>query len=217
LATGGGAAAAAAVVVARRRRRGGGGGGAGGGGGGGGWCRRHDPQLDRTCSCAMLWSSGTITIVSRWTRPGARRIECICSVSERSPERRWSAKKRSWLGARPGWRWLAVCCGEDERCRLWRAAPFLRRVDDPRGVTPITLVGGVSSIDPTLQLIASVRPARKASFFWIVRIVCPPRVQLPYPASRGRFPGGARAADGSDATGMLQWRHEDGRGATCDD
>ena len=41
------------------------------------------------------------------------------------------------------------------------------------GVTPITLVGGVSSSDPTLQLIASVRPTSNGSFCCVVRIVCP--------------------------------------------
>ncbi len=57
------------------------------------------------------------------------------------------------------------------------------------GVTPITLLGGASNSDPTLQPMTSARPAREASLPCFVRIEWPLATQVPYPASLGAWCG----------------------------
>ncbi|OLB52466.1 MAG: hypothetical protein AUI08_00540 [Gemmatimonadetes bacterium 13_2_20CM_2_65_7] len=57
------------------------------------------------------------------------------------------------------------------------------------GVTPITLLGGASNSDPTLQPMTSARPARKASLPCSVRIEWALAAHVPYPAPLGAWRG----------------------------
>src|SRR6266571_4272149 len=118
--------------------------------------------------------------------------------------------------------WCAVQGGGASPCAVERTSPadcgaLLPSCAESMtraGVTPITLVGGASNSDPTLQLIASVRPTREASLPRFVRIDC-------RHANARSIPGAVSVAaarrTGSDAAAMLHRRHEGGRGATCHD
>src|SRR5204863_9158692 len=110
----------------------------------------------------------------------------------------------------PGWRRVAVCCGEDELGRLWRAT-FLRRVDDLRGRDANHFDGrGVEQrSDATADSECEADECRESLLYRTHRVPVTKARSIPSAASVVPW-----RRSGSDASAMLQRRHGWSRGAT---